>query len=386
MNRKFIFLLTLISSICLTGCQDKKKDNNTFEANSPLVFSEFHRGYSTNDRAVEIYNKGKSEIDLSKYSLSIYKQNETKAYINIPLKGKLASKKTYVISYDKSNASILAKADMVTPKLMVDGTWPISLNHKDKIVDVLGMIGYRYDYGQNLDIARKVEFLNGRDSFFEYDWIKYDADNISMLGTIDVTMTEDELLEGPKLTAEDFNKPFIQDGVGGGGAIQVTLGHTSDGDTTTFRIPTSAQGSELSSSESVRYFGINTPEIQHGTSIDAQPWGYAAKDYNAEVINGAKKFVLQTVTGGSFRETYGRLLAYVWYSNSSNPSPEDYTLLNFQMVREAYAFLYFASTSDNRYTQFYKDVSYINIMKNAETRAKNNGWKIYGEKDPNFNY
>ena len=387
MNKKPYIFISLLTPLLLSSCIQKTGNADfSFEKNSPLIFSEFHRGYSTNDRAVELYNNSDIDIDLSKYSVSIYKQSETKAYINIPLQGILPARTTYVIAYDKSSADILTKADQVTPDLMVDGSWPLSLNHGDKVVDVLGRIGYRYDYSQNADIARKKEFLVGREHLNEYDWIIYDADNTNLLGTIDVTMTEEELLLGPKLTEKDFNTPFIKDGVGGGGAIEVTLGHTSDGDTTTFNISTSDLTEDLSRSESVRYFGINTPEIQHGTSIDAQPWGYAAKRYNNEVISGAKRFALQTVAGGSYRETYGRLLAYVWYSNLSNPRPEDYTCMNFMMVREAYAFLYFASVTDNRYTMFYKDVSYINIMKNAETRAKNNGWKIHGEIDPDFNY
>ena len=113
---------------------------------------------------------------------------------------------------------------------------------------------------------------------------------------------------------------------------------------------------------------------------------YAAKKFNNQVINNAKSFAIQTSKGGSYRDAYGRLLGYVWYSNLSNPSPSDYMCLNFEMVREAYAFTYFDEVTNNRYTMFYKSVAYTNIMRNAELRAKNNGWKIHGETDPDFHY
>ena len=388
MKNKLVFGCLLISSLALTGCFTVKNDSSSdfsFEKDSPLIFSEFHRGYSSQDRAIEIFNKGSSEINLGDYSVSIYKQNQKQAYKTIKLSGSLNANETYVLVHDAASESLKAKANLIT-ELMVDGTWPISLNHKDKVVDVLGKIGYQHDYCTYADMARKKEFLVGRNELNEYDWIKYDADNVDLLGTIDVTMSEEELLQGQRLTEEDFARPFVENGSGGGGAIKVRLAYTGDGDTTNFYLDSKDIKDDLSSREIIRYLGINTPEIQHGTSIDAQPWGYAAKKFNNQVINNAKSFAIQTSKGGSYRDAYGRLLGYVWYSNLSNPSPSDYMCLNFEMVREAYAFTYFDEVTNNRYTMFYKSVAYTNIMRNAELRAKNNGWKIHGETDPDFHY
>lgn len=387
MKNKLVFIPLLISTLLLSGCFSHKKTNKDFqfEKDSPLIFSEFHRGYFSNDRAIEIYNKGNDDINLNEYQICIYKQNNKEPYQTISLSGTLEAKKTFVIVHDQSSDSLKEKADLIE-ELMVDGTWPISLNHKDKIVDVLGKIGFQHDYSTYTDIARKNEFLIGREEMNNYDWIKYDADKIDLLGTIDVTISEEELLQGQRLTTEDFSRPFIQNGYGGGGAIKVKLAYTGDGDTTNFYLDSSDISGDLSSREIIRYLGINTPEIQHGTSIDAEPWGYAAKRFNNQVINNAKSFAIQTSKGGSYRDTYGRLLGYVWYSNLTNPQPEDYMCLNFEMVREAYAFTFFDAVTNNRYTMFYKSVSYTNIMKNAELRAKNNGWKIHGEIDPDFNY
>ena len=386
MNKKLV-LLFLALSTSLTGCKifnRKSEDSGFFD--SPIIFSQFHRGYDTNDRAIEIYNRGDKEVRLGEYFINIYKQNETEPHIRIQLEGFISPGMTQVIAYDQASEEIQSIASLVTYQLMIDGTWPVTLTYHEKLADVLGTVGYQYDYGTNVDLVRKEEFLVGRETFNSYDWIKYDADKIDLLGSIETTISEEELLEGPKLTDEDFSKPFVKDGYGGGGAIEVSLNYPGDGDTTSFSIPAKYQTGDISGTESVRYYGINTPEIQHGTSIDAQPWGEAAKKYNNQVLKGANHFVLQTVLDGSYRETYGRMLAYVWYSNIKNPEPKDYTCLNFQMVREAYAFMYFAKANDNRYNMFYKSVAYINIFENAETRAKQNGWKIHGEVDPNFHY
>ena len=391
-NSRIISLFFLIS-LSVSSCTLFKKKSNSSSSlvndkttNSPLIFTEFHRGYNTNNRAIELYNNSSDNISLSEYKINIYKQNETDPHISISLEGSLKPYTTYVIVYSESEQELKNKADRITDQLMVDGSWPVLLMHNNEVADSLGKVGFQYDYSINADIARKKEFLVGREIMDTYDWIKYDADNIDMLGTVAVTLSEEELLMGPKLTADDFATPFIQDGYGGGGAMEVTLAYTGDGDTSNFNIPSSQVGEYLYSRESVRYYAINTPEIQHGDEISAEPWGNAAKKYNNNVLKNAKKFALQTLAGGSFRDTYDRLLAFVWYSNKSNPEPEDYVLLNFEMVREAYAFMYFAKNTENRYTMFYKSLSYIHFIENAELRAKNNGWKIHGEKDPDFQY
>ena len=106
MKNKLVFGCLLISSLALTGCFTVKNDSSgdfSFEKDSPLIFSEFHRGYSSQDRAIELYNKGSSEINLGDYSVSIYKQNQKQAYKTIKLSGSLNANETYVLVHDAAS-------------------------------------------------------------------------------------------------------------------------------------------------------------------------------------------------------------------------------------------------------------------------------------------
>ena len=88
-------------------------------------------------------------------------------------------------------------------------------------------------------MTRKKEFLFARKTFDEYDWIRYNTDEFSYLGTIEASVTEEELLLGPRLEEKDLNAPFSvqqENGqyLGGGGVMGVTVAYYVDGDTTGF--------------------------------------------------------------------------------------------------------------------------------------------------------
>lgn len=384
-NNYFLFILSSI--FCLSSCDISAEENIKFIANSPLLFSEFIIGDSTSDRVIELYNKGEQDISLDDYRIAIYKQNEKEEHISIPLSGTLEKKSTYVICYDECDEKYLSIADMITSSLMVDGTWPVALKKGNDLVDVLGIIGYQYDYAKHIDLVKKNEFMINTNSFNSYHWIKYYAHNMTTIGNVNETMSEEMILEGPKLSEKDFLLPFVNDdGTGGGGVVEVSLSYLGDGDTTTFSFPSKVTGDYVNKSESVRYLGINTPEIQHGSSIDAQPWGYKAKEYNNTVLTNAKHYLIQTSLSSSIRETYGRFLGYVWYTYEVNPLPEDYVLLNFEMVKEAYAFQLWMNTDVNKDTMSYYSIPYMSIFSNAEAKVKNEGKRIHGEIDPDFNY
>ena len=382
----FFILLSLILSGC-TNTPIEKEEKINFLKDSPLLFSEFYKGLSAFDRAVELYNVSNESIDLSEYSIKVYRPLTNEIHSTIELNGSLSGHSTFVIVDSKADEQIIEKADLVVEELHIDGSWPISINKGEKICDVMGQIGYQTDYAKYSDLVRKNEFFIGRESIDKYDWIRYQPNDITHLGTIEDTMSELELLGGPKLTDASFSKEFVlPNGECGGGAVKVSLQYVGDGDTTTFNFPSSVIDEYVHSRESVRYLSINTPEIQHGDSIDAQPWGYEAKRYNNEVLNNAKHYVIQTSEGASLRDTYGRMLAYVWYTNKENPSPSDYVCLNFEMVIKGLAFTYFTADNNRIDPMTYKQVSYVDILKNGELYAKRLGIKIHGEVDPSFNY
>ena len=191
----------ILSLLCLWVSSCSNKENIT---KTDVIFSEIVEGSSEN-RALELYNKSDKEVDLSKYSIDIQLMSGVKT---INLEGKLSPKTTYVITYSNSNEELKSKADLISDNLMFNGSQPLQLKKENKVVDVLGTFDTVYDYNKNITLTRKVEFLEGRVTFDEYDWIRYNLDNYKYLGLIEPSLTNEELLEGPKLTEEDFNRPY----------------------------------------------------------------------------------------------------------------------------------------------------------------------------------
>jgi micrococcal nuclease len=97
-----------------------------------------------------------------------------------------------------------------------------------------------------------------------------------------------------------------------------TVKYVNDGDTIV-----------LSKGTRVRYIGINSPEIDHDRQ-KAQPYGYAARDYNRQMVLNRKirlEFDLER------HDRYGRLLAYVFLP--------DGIFLNEHLLQMGYAYFLF---------------------------------------------
>ena len=396
MKKRIVFLSCAFVCI-LTGCVPEANPSSSginkpaFYGKSDILFTEFITGSSPSNRALEISNLSDKDVSLDGYSVNIYRRMETTPKYKISLNGKqIKAKSSFVIASSDSKDLYTSKADLVTADLVVDGTWPVALVKDNKIVDMLGQIGYQTEYGKQKDLVRKDDYLENKESFDSYEWIAYQTDDVSRLGNYYDSISDVELLWGPKLTEEMASLPFIYEKkgtyVGGGGFIEVDLAYCGDGDTTNFYFPSSLREYGIGSRESTRYLKINTPETQHGTEIDAQPWGYKAQEYNNSILNSAKHYIVQTERDSSFRETYDRMLLYVWYSNESNPQLSDYKCLNFEMVEVGLARCYFYDENAYNNPLLYKGISYTNFFLNAEAHAKKLGLKIHGEIDPDFNY
>ena len=241
---------------------------------------------------------------------------------------------------------------------------------------MLGTFDTVYEFNKNITLTRKVEFLEGRKQFDEYDWIRYNVDNYKYLDTIEPSITNIELLEGPKLTEEDFNRPYYieqENGtfLGGGGVMDVTIKSYVDGDTTCFYYDEEiinalgiAQGTKL------RYQNINTPESYVG---NIQKFGLKAKEYTKSRLSSALDIKVQSLLNGILTETFDRMLGWVWI---------DGELLNNTIVKMGYSNLAFDTVDE----MMYKDVSYSNFLYNSELYAKKNGKGIHGEIDPYWDY
>ena len=354
-----------------------------FQEGSPLLFSEFYLGSSAATRAVEISNYGDAPILLSAYSIKIFKSNSLTPTYEIAFPDvTLGPNEAYVVAYSQNSEPV--DADLLSDDLITNGAWPMGLYAGETRVDTLGTIGYDVAYCTG-SIVRKNERRIGREYSRPYDWVRYEASDASHLGEAACPVSQDRLSEGPLLTQEEFDTPYCTENglYGMGGVLEVGLVSLGDGDTTVFSYP-----SELTSlgysGKSFRYQNIDTPETQHGNTIQAQPWGYAAKRWNNDTLRSAKHILIQSVKGGYLTETYGRLLGYVWYTLEENPTPSDYRNLNFETILNGYSNVAFSSVASD--TMKSDGVSYYSYFLDADHGAEEQGIKIHGEKDPDFDY
>ena len=121
----------------------------------------------------------------------------------------------------------------------------------------------------------------------------------------------------------------------------------------------------LTDGRHVRYIGINTPEIDHG-SQKAEPYGYKAKNYS-------KKMVLSKMIRLEFDkeryDQYGRLLAYIFL--------KDGKFVNKAMIEQGYA--YFLPRRPNvRYNKVL-----LQSQRNAMS-AKRGIWRNWKEKESGY--
>jgi micrococcal nuclease len=98
--------------------------------------------------------------------------------------------------------------------------------------------------------------------------------------------------------------------------LEGTVVRVVDGDTIKVRV-----GDRV---ESVRYIGVNTPEVHHPTRGE-EPGGREASAINRQLVAGKQVRLELDVQS---RDRYGRILAYVWIGE---------VMINAELVRLGYA-------------------------------------------------
>lgn len=193
----------------------------------------------------------------------------------------------------------------------------------------------------------------------EYEFVKWDTD-FSVVNE-DLTVTAvylgTNITEQLKMNFSYENKEFMADGVG-----KVTLNRVVDGDTISVYSGNSYQ------TITIRFLGIDTPEST-GT---IEPWGKASSAYAKEVLYSAYSIVLEAEGSERMDSNGKRWLAWVWYKPTAD---SEYRLFNLEEVELAYA----------KYSQKVSS-KYHDVMKAASDNAKLTERRVWGEKDPNFNY
>ncbi|MDR2822134.1 MAG: lamin tail domain-containing protein [Acholeplasmatales bacterium] len=365
MKKILLFIIAVTGLISLVSCQGDS------ELEKGLLISKYYNSSASSanygNNVLELYNDSNKSIQLSNYSIKIYKPSETIESRKITLSGSLSSKGFFVIANTlATEADIVSKADLLTEDLVYRGSDTIALYYNNTIIDVLGSIGFDIQYGKNVSLLRRTDALEAKDNFDKLDYISYLPNQYSYLKGFNYEIkTLDDMLIGPMLEDRYKALPYEDPnkiGFGAGGVTKVvSLSSIADGDTATFNTE--------SYSASTRYFYINTPEVQG--NMNAEPWGYVASKYNkTHLLNdaGSKEIYVQSIKGNQLTETFGRHLGLVWINGY---------LSNFLVVREGLSDVA-VNISSNDLEMSYKGITYVSFIIFAKDYAQSKGWGVHG--------
>lgn len=152
-----------------------------------------------------------------------------------------------------------------------------------------------------------------------------------------------------------------------------------DGDTT--HITTKQYGYTVK----IRYLGIDTPE----STSELEEWGKSASLFNESRLSTATHIVLQSqgrathpddsTRWASEADTYGRNLAYVWYTTVETPTLNDFRCLNLEMVYEGFSQGIGSMEEMGEYYYYAFDKANLSAQVNKRHQYS-------GQSDPNYCY
>ena len=160
---------------------------------------------------------------------------------------------------------------------------------------------------------------------------------------------------GPKLKDYINYLPFCNNLLPLDGFIKAEFVKIADGDTAFFKVNGLI--------ELVRFMVVDTPKhlIQAGDDTQIEPFGPEATAFSEEILKNAKEIYLESDSGNNLRDdtTSKRLLAWIWC---------DGKLLNYELVRNGYAYNHYIIT---------EKMKYLDVMKKAEEAAKREKLNIF---------
>lgn len=315
-----------------------------------LLISKYVEGRSS-DKGIEIYNSSDKELDLSLFTLAVYRNgSETPSDVFTFDKQTITSKEVIVIVDENSTPEFKAKAHQILA-LNIDGNDAIAILYRGTVVDVVGHIGMGMMHINDVTLVRDASITENKNTFDIYDWNEYGRDNTSLFGSHPTVYPSSFTLNGSVWLTKDY---FTEDG----GVVEVTYDGTYDGDTSYFK-------PHFLGNSRIRYIGINTPEMMDERGAVWRAVAEDAKNFTHSKLVNATVIHIQHDPNTGRKDTYGRNLGLVWY---------DGTLLNYELVLNGY--------SQNNYEDpneifVYEGIPLTVWFRNAEKHAKLNKLGIW---------
>lgn len=380
--KKLPLLLSIFTIFSLASCSNKEDVLKTF-------ISEVYVEKGQLNSLVEVaLNQNDKDYTISFYRNKIIQESVSLKDFNDDI---------IIFSNNSADEITKHKANYVLSGDYILGNNYIEIkDKKGNVIDSVGNFSFDATYISEGTLIKRENKLYSTAIFYQYDWYKVSGiDSLIYLGNLLTPLSEEEFNDGPHLEEKYFNLSYY-DGVsplGGLMEVSVTLNNKgkfsySDGDTTIFNVSDEYK-EKLGETIRVRYFYINTPEIDHSVEyddeniIESDPRGEEAATYVVNALKNAKHILLQSPLGSSLHDTYKRILGLVWYTNKENPTPKDYNLLNYEVVKECYSRL---QGGDELVNLTYKGIPYHYYLEDIDAKNTISGKRVYGEKDPDYNY
>lgn len=173
-----------------------------------LFISEYIEGSSFN-KAIEIYNGTGDTVDLGAYSVELYSNGAPSASQRLALSGMLESGEVLVLAHGSADQAILDQADIVNGAIVnFNGDDAFALKKEGELIDVLGEIGLRTNYGQDVTLVRQSAVTAPSVTYNEAEWDTYAINTFAYLGnhTMDGT--------GPGEPPEEPGEPSEEYAIG----------------------------------------------------------------------------------------------------------------------------------------------------------------------------
>ncbi len=194
----------------------------------PDVFiSEYIEGSSYN-KAIEIYNREDSDVDLSDFTVKLYTNGATTPSSTWTGSGILASGKTYILSNSSAGSIISGKTDETSSIADFNGNDAIELTYNSVVIDRIGVVGESSEWSvagissatKDHILVRKLSVTSGNSDWpssagtdeNNSEWIVFGQDNFYNLGVFGTGWTG--------LTDTDWNSPGNWD-------VRVPIGTTN---------------------------------------------------------------------------------------------------------------------------------------------------------------
>lgn len=164
-----------------------------------LILSEYVEGSSFN-KAIEIFNGTGEAVDLSNYSIELYSNGASSASQSLSLSGTLANGDAYVLAHPSADQAILDQADVTNGSVInFNGDDAVALLNNEEKLDVIGEIGQRTNFGQDVTLVRNASVIAPSTTFNVEDWTDYSQNTFAYIGshTMDGTPGDPEDPEEP---------------------------------------------------------------------------------------------------------------------------------------------------------------------------------------------